>query len=224
MTQQPSGPDDSPASADRRSLWSRPSSKWLLGIPVGGLLMFLAGIVATNGFGAAMSATSSSKFCSSACHYMEEMALPELKASVHGANAAGVAASCPDCHVPKPLLAKTWRKVQAVREGWGHLTGVISTPEKYEANRARMAEDVWAAMKATDSRECRSCHDFANMKFEDQDRFAARKHKTAIAKGETCIDCHKGVAHKLPAGYADGEPADGSSPAAEAPAAPAAAT
>jgi hypothetical protein len=67
------------------------------------------------------------------------------------------------------------------------------------------------------------------MKFEDQDRFAARKHKTAIAKGETCIDCHKGVAHKLPAGYEDGEPADESSPAAgapaaEAPAAPAAAT
>ena len=62
------------------------------------------------------------------------------------------------------------------------------------------------------------------MKFEDQDRFAARKHKAAIAKGETCIDCHKGVAHKLPAGYEDGEPADESSPAAEAPAAPAAAT
>jgi nitrate/TMAO reductase-like tetraheme cytochrome c subunit len=197
---------------------------------VGGLLMFLAGIVATNGFGAAMSATSSPQFCSTACHYMEEIALPEMKASVHGANAAGVAASCPDCHVPKPLLAKTWRKVQAVREGWGHLTGVISTPEKYEANRARMAEHVWAAMKATDSRECRSCHDFANMKFDDQGRFAARKHKSATTKGETCIDCHKGVAHKLPAGYGDdaeaGESSGGESSGgeAQAAAAPAAAT
>jgi cytochrome c-type protein NapC len=223
MTQQPGGPDDNPAPPGSRSLWRRPSSKWLLGIPVGGLLMFLAGIVATNGFGAAMSATSSARFCSTACHYMEEIALPEVQASVHGTNAAGVAASCPDCHLPQPLLAKTWRKMQAVREGWGHLTGVISTPEKYEANRARMAEHVWAAMKATDSRECRSCHQFSNMKFEDQDRFAARKHKAAIAEGETCIDCHRGVAHKLPAGYEDGE-AEGESPDSAAAAAPAAAT
>ena len=26
--------------------------------------------------------------------------------------------------------------------------------------------------------------------------------------GETCIDCHKGIAHKLPAGYDDDEDED----------------
>jgi cytochrome c-type protein NapC len=63
-----------------------------------------------------------------------------------------------------------------------------------------MAERVWASMKATDSRECRSCHHFATMALESQDRSAARKHQAAAEKGDTCIDCHKGVAHTLPAG------------------------
>jgi hypothetical protein len=77
-----------------------------------------------------------------------------------------------------------------------------------------MAERVWATMKRTDSRECRTCHDFSTMKFEDQDRFAARKHQAAMKSGETCIDCHKGVAHRLPE---EAEEADEAGAASEAP-------
>ena len=62
-----------------------------------------------------------------------------------------------------------------------------------------MAERVWADMKATDSRECRSCHNFNTMEFEEQGRMAARKHQAAAKAGQSCIDCHKGVAHALPA-------------------------
>ena len=53
-------------------------------------------------------------------------------------------------------------------------------------------------MKATDSRECRNCHQFDVMALEDQARFAARIHGDAPAKGQTCIDCHKGITHDLP--------------------------
>jgi cytochrome c-type protein NapC len=31
-----------------------------------------------------------------------------------------------------------------------------------------------------------------------QDRSARSKHSAATDKGETCIDCHKGIAHKEP--------------------------
>lgn len=187
-----------PASAARRSLWSRPSTRWLLGIPIGGVLMLVLGIVLANGFAFAMHATSSPEFCANACHYMRDFVAPEVASSVHGSNASGVAATCPDCHVPQPFLAKTMRKIEATREGWGHLRGVIDTRDEFEAHRLRMAERVWADMEATDSRECRTCHDFTTMDFEGQGRVAARKHRTAAEKGETCIDCHKGVAHALP--------------------------
>lgn len=85
------------------------------------------------------------------------------------------------------------------------LVGSIDTPEKFEAKRLELAERVWEGMQATDSRECRNCHAFASMDFHKQERRAAEKMQKVIEKktGETCIDCHKGIAHKLPEGYDD---------------------
>ena len=48
------------------------------------------------------------------------------------------------------------------------------------------------------SAECRNCHDFTSMDLSEQDRSARKKHSRAIDEGETCIDCHKGIAHRLP--------------------------
>ncbi len=64
-----------------------------------------------------------------------------------------------------------------------------------------MAEHVWATMKANDSHECRNCHSYHAMDFKKQSRRAAEKMKEGHEEGKTCIDCHKGVAHKLPAGF-----------------------
>ncbi len=53
-------------------------------------------------------------------------------------------------------------------------------------------------MKATDSRECRNCHGIEFMDREAQPVRARIMHALARGWGETCIDCHKGVAHALP--------------------------
>ena len=97
-----------------------------------------------------------------------------------------------------------WAKMKAtMNELPKKVLGTIDTPEKFEANRLHMAESVWAKMKASDSRECRNCHDFDTMDLEEQDKSAAKKHslKRRMEKGETCIDCHKGIAHELPEDY-----------------------
>ena len=69
---------------------------------------------------------------------------------------------------------------------------------KYNAYRWKMASSVWAKMEANDSRECRSCHNFNNMALESQGRSARNKHARATGKGQTCIECHKGIAHIEP--------------------------
>jgi nitrate/TMAO reductase-like tetraheme cytochrome c subunit len=58
-------------------------------------------------------------------------------------------------------------------------------------------------MQANDSRECRSCHALESMDIDSQDKSARKKHtlERKIEKGETCIDCHKGIAHHLPETY-----------------------
>ena len=75
----------------------------------------------------------------------------------------------------------------------------INTEEKFKARRAHLAEREWKRMKGNDSLECRNCHQFDYMDFSEQSPRSAKQHSTALASGEkTCVDCHKGIAHKLP--------------------------
>jgi cytochrome c-type protein NapC len=184
-------------------LWSRPRNRWLLGIPVGAFLAFAAGIIFWGGFNTAVEASNTETFCIS-CHEMRDFVYPEYQETIHYSNRTGVRASCPDCHVPKPWFFKMQRKVYATNELLHKIRGTVDTREKFEAHRLEMAERVWASMKATDSRECRNCHDFRHMDFEAQERVSARRHKKGFEEGKTCIDCHKGIAHHLPEGYEEG--------------------
>ncbi len=167
------------------------------GTLVGGIVL---GIILWGGFNTAMEATNNEKFCIS-CHEMEENVYQELQETIHFSNRTGVRATCPDCHVPKEWVHKIVRKIKASNEIYHKLMGTIDTPEKFEAKRLQLAQNVWKEMKETDSRECRNCHDFDSMDFDRQEGRSADSHDEAIEEGYTCIDCHKGIAHTLPDGY-----------------------
>ncbi len=154
-------------------------------------------LIFITGLDTAIHATNTNKFCIS-CHEMRETVYKEYKKSVHYKNAAGIRATCSDCHVPKSGPAKYIRKVMAANDIYHSLLGTISTPEKFEARREILANRVWSYMKASNSRECKTCHSFDAMDFHKQSRRAAQKMQPESVKGQTCIDCHKGVAHKLP--------------------------
>jgi cytochrome c-type protein NapC len=162
----------------------------------GGAILFLAGIGSVVAFTTTFEQTTTTEFCTS-CHSLQWVTA-EYKQSVHYRNVSGVAAGCADCHVPKPFWPKLKDKFAAAKELMHEIKGTIDTKEKFEARRWELANRVWAEMKASDSRECRSCHDFANMDFEEQDKSARRRHARAADEGQTCIDCHKGIAHKEP--------------------------
>jgi cytochrome c-type protein NapC len=123
----------------------------------------------------------------------------EYKQTPHFKNPSGVQAGCPDCHVPRPYGAKLVAKIMAAKDVYHEILGTIDTQEKFEAHRWDMASRVWAKMKANDSRECRACHEFQNMDVDNQSKQAKRRHVRVMEKGgKTCIDCHAGIAHKLP--------------------------
>jgi trimethylamine-N-oxide reductase cytochrome c-type subunit TorC len=130
---------------------------------------------------------------------MRDTVYQEYKTSIHYKNPVGVRAVCADCHVPKDWTHKIVRKVQASNELWHKIVGTIDTPEKFQAARASLAKDVWKTMKDSDSRECRNCHSYEAMDFEHQKNADdAKRMKKGLEDGQTCIDCHKGIAHKLP--------------------------
>jgi len=155
---------------------------------------FVFGIVVLAGFDYALHATSSNEFCSS-CHTND--AAKEWGESVHHNNRAGFIASCSDCHLPREFAPKMVRKVKATKELWGHLTGVINTPEKYQAHRLAMAESEWARMRGNGAQECRNCHHPESMADKDKS-YVSAMHQSALSGGKICVDCHKGVAHRAP--------------------------
>lgn len=173
-------------------------SRYSLGALLGG--GFVVGIVFWGGFNTAMEATNNEQFCIS-CHEMEQNVYQEYKNTIHYNNRTGVRATCPDCHVPREWEHKMVRKIKASNELLHKVLGTIDTPEKFEAKRLELARNVWKAMKETDSRECRNCHDYDSMDFTMQSRRSVPQHIEGFEAGKTCIDCHKGIAHSLPAMY-----------------------
>jgi cytochrome c-type protein NapC len=161
-------------------------------------LVFVAGILFWGAFNTAMEWTNREAFCIS-CHEMEENVYREYRNTIHYTNRSGVRATCPDCHVPKEWTHKIIRKIQASNEVWHKLLGTIDTPEKFEAKRLKLAQNEWARMRKTDSRECRNCHNYQYFDYAIQGRRSTRMHQEGFASGKTCIDCHKGIAHQLPA-------------------------
>jgi len=166
---------------------------WGVIFVVGGV----AGVIFWGAFNTFMEYTNTMGFCIS-CHEMRDTVYVEYQKSIHFKNASGVAATCADCHVPRDWKAKLVRKIKATNELYHKIVGTIDTPEKFEAQRLAMAERVWAEMMENDSRECRNCHSYHSMDFEQQRRRSREKMRPAMEKGETCIECHKGVAHKRP--------------------------
>ncbi|MCK8465089.1 NapC/NirT family cytochrome c [Aliiroseovarius sp. S1339] len=176
----------------KKPIWRR---YFLWGMPLAGIAgVFVAGIIFWGGFNTAMEATNTKDFCIS-CHEMEDFVYAEYQGTIHDVNRSGVGAVCSDCHVPKDWTHKMIRKIKASRELWGKMVGTINTEEKFEAKRLHLAMNEWERMKATDSRECRNCHHFDSMMPEFQAPRARQQHLNAMETGQTCIDCHKGIAH-----------------------------
>ncbi len=155
------------------------------------------GAILSLGFIKVVESTNSLEFCIS-CHEMKSTVYEEYRSTAHYSNASGIQAVCADCHVPKAWGPKLVAKIKASRDLWHWMLGTIDTREKFESNRPRMAARVWKFLEETDSATCRSCHNFEHADQDKQARFAARAHKQAATDGKTCIDCHKGIAHKLP--------------------------
>ncbi len=177
----------------------RPATSISLGVLcLGG---FIAGIVFWGGFNTALEVTNTEEFCIS-CHNRPEndLVYTELQETVHWKNHSGVRATCPDCHVPHNWNDKIARKVQASKEVFAWFAGNISTVEKFEERRLVLAQHEWERLSANGSLECKNCHNYASMDWDSMSNTARIQMEQAAERDQSCIDCHKGIAHKLPEG------------------------
>lgn len=161
----------------------------LLGAVLGALIVFAAQWT--------LHKTSSTEFCLS-CHTMQAP-YEEYLGSKHFQNQKGIRAECADCHIPEGGMDYLVTKVLASKDIWHQfVTKKIDTSEKFEEHRLEMAQTVWAQLKANNSATCRSCHSMDAMDLEAQSADARKMHEMGVKEQQTCIDCHKGVAHFPP--------------------------
>lgn len=159
------------------------------------LMLVGAGILGGTQY--VMKETSSPEFCVS-CHSMTHPQA-EWEGSVHFSNRKGIRAECSDCHVPQDGWHYVKTKFISLKDLWHtFVTDKLPDQEAYEKYRLEMAQKVWADMKETDSMTCRSCHSFDAMVLSEQKEAAQKMHKLAQDTNQTCIDCHKGIAHFMP--------------------------
>lgn len=176
-----------------KSFFFKPSK---LGLGVLLVMGALAGVIAFIIFNKTLEHTSTEEFCTN-CH---SMTIPqsELKQRVHWSNKFGVTASCADCHLPHEAIPKYIRKIQALKEVYAELTGKYSEEGSFQKHRIEMAKREWARMSANGSQECKNCHRYDRMRFDEMSPKARKAMIPAAAKDQSCIDCHKGIAHHIP--------------------------
>jgi cytochrome c-type protein NapC len=185
-----------------------PSARYSLGILVFGGAIF--GAVGFSSFEYVIYETSSDEFCLT-CH-AQDIGL-EIPGTVHDDSRTGIAVGCADCHLPHSFWPKVVAKTKAgIKDVYHTALGTIDTIEKFEAHRMHMATATWKAMNENDSRECRYCHDQDKWSLAKQVEKAREYHGPALTNGKTCIDCHKGIAHKLPEGIVPDEQIEGMDP------------
>ncbi len=184
----------------KSKFWSWPRSKWLLFIPIGGFVMLVGGALGLVVMNTVLHATSTTEFCNS-CHSHENNTRAEHAASSHYQNATGVRAECHHCHLPsmeEEYFSYVWTKMLVSIDIIAELRGKITTPEAYNEHLPEMFEHVVRQFKEDDSRFCRNCHTVEGMVLEQQGRLAQRRHSKMAERGQTCIDCHYGLVHRLP--------------------------
>lgn len=166
-----------------------------------GALVFAAAVVALAGLSllwVVVEVTDQDAFCL-VCH-VSDIGL-EIADHPHGDTAEARAVRCADCHLPQAFGPRVVAKMDSgLRDVRAHILGTIDTPEKFEAERMRLAKKTWRQMKENDSQACRHCHDPTTWDLSTQTGWAQRYHEMARADERTCITCHKGFAHALPEG------------------------
>ena len=102
--------------------------------------------------------------------------------------------------MPHDWTDKIARKMQASKEVWGKIFGTIDTREKFLEHAARARP---ARVGADEGQRLARMPQLPQLRFDGlhaaEPARRVRRTSAFLFTGEkTCIDCHKGIAHRLP--------------------------
>ncbi len=175
----------------------------ILWILLWGTIFGLSGVVLVALTNQAVIWSSSDAFCGTFCHSMTRAAAGYHQGP-HFINAAGVRASCGECHIPydsshatateyvKLLLFKADR---GAKDFWYEYRRAIATKQEWEKQRPQLQTEVESYTKAHNYITCRGCHSLDAFG-GPRSRMKALIHKNLIKTNTfDCFQCHQDVGH-----------------------------
>ena len=128
---------------------------------------------------------------------MHDNLLPELQKTVHWNNCTGVRARCPDCHVPHDFTGTRWRARCRRAARCSASSSAPSTPAKVQSTASAGAARVEALRgQRLEGMPCLPRLQGHELR-QDASGIAGGDAQGA-ERNQSCVDCHKGVAHQLP--------------------------
>ena len=191
-------PSKAPQDRPKRRFWG--VVQWIL---LWGTIFGLSGVALVAVTNKAVIWSSSDAFCGTFCHTMT-WSSAAYHQGPHFINAAGVRASCGQCHIPydsshatateyvKLLLFKADR---GAKDFWNESRKTIATKEEWEKQRPQLRTEFENYTRAHNYITCRGCHSLEAFG-GPRSRMKALIHKDLIkANTFDCFQCHQDVGH-----------------------------
>ena len=191
-------PSKAPKDRPKRGFWG--VVQWIF---LWGTMFGLSGVALVAVTNKAVIWSSSDAFCGTFCHTMT-WSSAAYHQGPHFINAAGVRASCGQCHIPydsshatateyvKLLLFKADR---GAKDFWNESRKTIATKEEWETERPQLRTEFESYTRAHNYITCRGCHSLEAFG-GPRSRMKALMHKDLIkANTFDCFQCHQDVGH-----------------------------
>ncbi len=182
----------------RRGFWS--VVRWIL---LWGTIFGLSGVALVAVTNKAVIWSSSDAFCGRFCHSMT-WASAGYRQAPHFINAAGVRASCGQCHIPYDSSHATateyvqllaFKAQRGAKDFWHESRRSIATKAEWESRRPQLRAEFENYMQAHNYITCRGCHSLEAFG-GPRSQMKVLIHQDIIKSSDVdCFRCHRDIGH-----------------------------
>lgn len=164
---------------------------------------FAVGILCVAFVNKAVIWSSSDSFCGQFCHSMN-WASAAYKRGPHYQNAAGVSASCGECHIPYDshpgpvshfIYLLGFKANRGAKDFYNESVRTINTKEEWEKRRPRLALEFEGFIKKHNYITCRGCHQLNSFGGPHSVMKQMIHSKMLTPNDNDCLHCHSNIGH-----------------------------
>ena len=181
----------------------KPRRRSIVELTIWSFVLILVGIGLVSVTNQAVNWSSSDSFCGQFCHSMTWVSAA-YKRSPHYVNAAGVQASCGDCHIPYDSMHATalqyvyllgFKANRGAKDFYNEATQTMATKEEWEKRRPQLEAEFEGFTTKHNYITCRGCHQIGSFGGPHSVMKQMIHSKMLSQNDYNCLHCHSDIGH-----------------------------